>query len=89
MNFVYQGHPSFPSPYQGPHSLLSVSETALSRVFTLYTGWQTSSSTELLLDVESAGGKGISNAFGLAGYSNLDVVRNPALGATPLATCNS
>ena len=83
MNLVYQGHPSFPSPYQGPHSLLPVSETALSRVFTLYTGWQTSSCTELLLDVESAGGKGISNAFGLAGYSNLDVVRNPALGATP------
>ena len=83
MNFVYQGHPSFSSPYQGVHSLLPGSETALSQVFTLYTGWQTSSSTELLLDVESAGGKGISNAFGLAGYSNLDVVRNPALGATP------
>lgn len=83
MNFVYQGHPSFSSPYQGLHSLLPGSETALSRVFTLYTGWQTSSSTELLLDVESAGGKGISNAFGLAGYSNLDVVRNPALGPTP------
>jgi high affinity Mn2+ porin len=83
MNFIYQGHPSFSSPYQGPHSLLPKSEAEFSRVFTLYTGWQTSSSTELLLDVESAGGKGISNAFGLAGYSNLDVVRNPELGPTP------
>ena len=83
LNFIYQGHPSFTSPYQGPHSLLPKSETALSRVFTLYSGWQTSSSTELLLDIESAGGSGISNAFGLAGYSNLDVVRNPELGPTP------
>jgi len=83
MNFVYQGHATFISPYQGPHSLRSNSEAELSRVFTLFSGWQTSASTEFLLDLESAGGRGISDAFGLAGYSNLDVVRNPELGATP------
>lgn len=83
MNFVYQGHGTFTSPYQGPHSLRSNSEAELSRVFTLFSGWQTSASTEFLLDLESAGGRGISDAFGLAGYSNLDVVRNPELGATP------
>jgi high affinity Mn2+ porin len=83
LNFIFQGHPSFTSPYQGPHSLHHNSETALSRVLTLYTGWRTSSSTEFLLDFESAGGNGISNAFGLAGYSNLDVVRNPELGPAP------
>ena len=38
---------------------------------------------EALYDEESAGGRGISEAFGLAGFSNLDVVRNPSLGPTP------
>jgi high affinity Mn2+ porin len=83
MNFIYQGHGNFTSPYQGPHSLRSNSEAQLSRVFTLFSGWRTSGSTEFLLDLESAGGRGISDALGLAGYSNLDVVRNPELGATP------
>ena len=83
LNFIFQGHPAFTSPYQGPHSLQHNSETRLSRVLTLYTGWRTSSSTEFLLDFESAGGRGISDAFGLAGYANLDVVRNPELGPTP------
>src|SRR5262249_22277749 len=38
---------------------------------------------EALLDFESAGGGGLSDALGLAGFTNLDVVRNPTLGATP------
>ena len=38
---------------------------------------------ELLLDVESAGGRGVSDALGLAGFTNLDVVRNPDLGTAP------
>ena len=32
---------------------------------------------------ESAGGQGVSTALGLAGFTNLDVVRNPALGSKP------
>ena len=32
---------------------------------------------------ESASGGGLSDALGLAGYTNLDVVRNPTLGSTP------
>jgi len=32
---------------------------------------------------ESAGGRGLSDAFGLAGFTNLDVVRNPTLGSVP------
>src|SRR5207247_9787174 len=39
--------------------------------------------TELLCDVESAGGRGLSDALGLAGFTNLDVVRNPTLGSAP------
>jgi hypothetical protein len=37
----------------------------------------------LIFDLESAGGRGLSQALGLAGFTNLDVVRNPSLGATP------
>jgi carbohydrate-selective porin OprB len=49
----------------------------------LYTGFQAGHTTELLMDVESAGGQGLSSALGLAGFTNLDVVRNPTLGSKP------
>jgi hypothetical protein len=39
--------------------------------------------TDVIYDEESAGGRGISEAFGLAGFTNLDVVRNPQLGPVP------
>jgi len=35
------------------------------------------------LDRGAAGGHGLSEAFGLAGFTNLDVVRNPSLGSAP------
>jgi hypothetical protein len=34
--------------------------------------------------VESAGGAGLSSALGIAGFTNVDVVRNPTLGRRPL-----
>ena len=82
-NIVFQAHPSFPAPYSGPLSMKSSAEHATSEVFTLFTGAQLSPTTELLFDLESAGGRGISDALGLAGFTNLDVVRNPDLGRTP------
>lgn len=82
-NIILQWHPSFPAKYSGPNSLHSAAENATSKVYTLYLGYELSPTTEVFLDVESAGGRGISNAFGLAGFTNLDVVRNPELGATP------
>jgi high affinity Mn2+ porin len=39
--------------------------------------------TDLILNVESNGGRGLSQALGLAGFTNLDVVRNPTLGPKP------
>jgi high affinity Mn2+ porin len=82
-NFIYQEHSAFHAPYSGVNSLRPESEHALSRVLTIYTGYQFNGSTEILFDLESAGGKGISDAFGLAGFTNLDVVRNPTLGSRP------
>ncbi|HKR94099.1 MAG TPA: carbohydrate porin, partial [Candidatus Angelobacter sp.] len=58
-------------------------EHATSRVLTLYMGYQINKRTEVLFDLESAGGRGISDALGLAGFTNVDVVRNPTLGAAP------
>jgi len=83
MNFIEQWHPSFHSPYQGPLSLTLEGEHALSRVFTLFTGVELTSHAEVLFQLESAGGKGIGNGFGLAGFTNLDVVHNPSLGSKP------
>ena len=83
LNVIFQGHPAFRAKYSGENSLRNFTEHAASVVSTLYTGAQLTKTTEFLFDVETAGGKGISQALGLAGFTNLDVVRNPSLGATP------
>jgi high affinity Mn2+ porin len=83
VNFIFQGNLPFHAPYSGPHSLESRSEHRLSRLITLYTGLRLGGGAEVLVDVESSSGRGISDAFGLAGYTNLDVVRNPQLGGAP------
>lgn len=83
VNVIYQWHEPFPAAYTGPHSLRPVLENATSTVATVYSGLRLGRRVELLFDLESAGGHGISEAFGLAGFSNLDVVRNPTLGAGP------
>jgi high affinity Mn2+ porin len=82
-NIVTQWHPDFHSPYQGPNSLSPQAQDASSRVLTLLTGFEISGSSELLLDVQETGGHGIGEALGLAGFTNLDVVRNPQLSKAP------
>ena len=82
-NFVFQWHPRFPAEYSGPHSFEHASEQAASEVTTLYSGLELDPTTEAILDVESAGGSGLSEVLGLAGFTNVDAVRNPELDATP------
>ena len=82
-NFIFQTHPDFPALYSGPHSLSSRYEKATSRVLTLYTGFRVSNSFEVLVDIEEAGGAALSQGFGLAGNTDLDIVRNPLLSKTP------
>ena len=84
-NFIFQTHPPFHAPYSGKNSLDPHYEKATSRVMTLYSGVRLNDSTELLADVEDAAGAGLSNSLGLAGITNLDVVRIPGEG-TPLST---
>lgn len=82
-NFIFQTHPDFHSLYSGTHSLRSRYEKATSRVVTLYTGARVTNSLEFLVDIEEAGGTALSEGFGLAGNTNLDIVRNPFLSKAP------
>lgn len=82
-NFIFQVHPEFPAQYSGPHSLEADYEKATSRVLTLYTGFRVNNSLALLADIEEAGGSALSTGFGLAGNTNLDIVRNPFLSKAP------
>jgi len=82
-NFISQWHPAFRSPYQGRHSLSPEAQDATSRVLTLFAGLRLTGTSELLCDVQETGGHGIGEALGLAGFTNLDVVRNPTLSKAP------
>jgi high affinity Mn2+ porin len=82
-NIISQWHPAFASPYSGLNSLSAQAQDASSRVLTLYTGLRLTGNMELLCDVQETGGHGLGEALGLAGFTNLDVVRNPSLGKAP------
>ncbi len=82
-NFIFQTHADYPALYSGPHSLSPNYEKATSRVLTMYTGVRLNNSFELLVDVEEAGGAALSQGFGLAGNTDLDIVRNPLLSKAP------
>jgi hypothetical protein len=83
MNFIFQTHPDFHADYSGKNSLDPHYEKATSRVMTLYTGVRLNNSTELLVDVEEAGGAALSTGLGVAGNTDLDIVRNPLLSKVP------
>jgi hypothetical protein len=86
-NIIFQAHGPFHSPYEGTNSLLARGEYKPSLVGTLFMGFELvrnpARHLEAIYDEESAGGRGISEALGLAGFTNLDVVRNPTLGPVP------
>src|SRR5262249_31291801 len=72
-NTVFQAHPAFHAKYTGPNSLLPRGEYKTSLVETLYLGFQASKNTELIFDVESTGGRGISQGTRLADFTYLYV----------------
>jgi len=86
-NIIFQAHPGFHSPYQGANSFHNAGEYKTSMLGTVFAGYQPHRNlrynTDFLVDFESAGGRGLSEALGLAGFSNLDVVRNPNLSSVP------
>jgi high affinity Mn2+ porin len=86
-NVIFQGRLPFHSPYEGTNSFRNSAEYKTSLLGTLYAAVRPTRSiryaTDLILDLESTGGRGLSEALGLAGFTNLDVVRNPNLGSVP------
>ncbi|HEY1901212.1 MAG TPA: carbohydrate porin [Terracidiphilus sp.] len=86
-NIIFQGRLPFHSLYQGANSFRNSAEYKTSMVGTLYTAWRPTHSirynNDLIFDIEAAEGRGLSQALGLAGFTNLDVVRNPYLGKAP------
>ena len=91
-NIIFQAHGRFHSPYEGTNSLRTAGEYKTSLLGSLYLGLQPQRllrhqglryNTDFILHLESAGGRGISQALGLAGFTNIDVVRNPTLGSKP------
>jgi hypothetical protein len=83
VNTIFQTHPGFRAPYTGDHSLSDGPEADVSGLFTVYLAYQPHRTTEIILDGEMAVGTGFSQALGVAGFPNLDVVRNPTLGSEP------
>lgn len=83
VNSIFQWHPSFHAQYSGANSFEHASEQADSEVATLYMGLALSPSLEAVADVENSGGSGLSQTLGLAGFTDLDAVRNPSLSPAP------
>jgi hypothetical protein len=90
----YNGHNSFGNqpwnPNLDPSTTWAAQQAtegqpgaAISGLATLFLGYRPTSTTELILDPEIAFGGGLSAALGLAGFTNLDVVRNPTLSHLP------
>jgi high affinity Mn2+ porin len=86
-NIIFQGRLPFHSPYEGPNSFRNSAEYKTSMVGTIYSAMRATHSirynTDLIFDLEAAEGRGLSEALGLAGEPNLDVVRNPYLSKLP------
>jgi hypothetical protein len=86
-NIIFQADGPFHSPYEGTNSFIGRGEYKTSLLGTLYLAAQVrrdpKTETDALFNLESAGGRGLSEALGLAGFTNLDVVRNPNLGPVP------
>ena len=80
---VWQHLPDFRSPYVGPKSLRPGPDDAVSHSYTMYTGVRLVPWLDLYVDPEMIRGEGIGGGFGLAGYTNGEVIRNPAAGQSP------
>lgn len=83
INIISQANPSFPAAYSGTNSFGPKGQIATSRVLTLYTGLEWKDDTQVIVDIETAGGHGLSGGAGIAGFTDLDIVRTPNLGQAP------
>ncbi len=72
---IMQHHNDFHSPYAGPESVPAREGRKTSLTGTINAGYSPWHGTQLELDPEVAGGEGIGNVAGIAGYPNGDIAR--------------
>lgn len=68
--FIGQGYPQFHSPYQGQNSLSGPAQYQNTTSATAFLGLRLPDSTEFYINPELMQGSGLSQTFGLGGYSN-------------------
>jgi hypothetical protein len=78
-NLIFQAHGPFHSPYSGPNSFRGYEQAVVSRTVTLYTALRLMRFTELVANFDEAGGRGLSDTFGVAAYVNADAT-DPTVG---------
>ncbi len=78
--FIDQNQSALRAPYSGPLSLNPRGDTQATNTLGIYTGWAPVNWGQVYLDVEKFDGEGVSDATGLAGLTNGDVVREGAAG---------
>jgi len=72
---ISQWHGEFRSPYVGPHSFLPINALATSETATLMMGLRLWDGGDVYFDPEIAGGRGLSDVFGIAAFPNGDITR--------------
>ncbi len=86
-NIIFQGNLPFHSTYEDTNSFHNAAEYKTTMVGTLYAAFRPTRSirynTDLILDIESAGGRSLSQSLGLAGVTNADALLDLTLGAKP------
>jgi len=80
---VTQVHDHFHALYTGPNSLLPVEPSATSETATLFLDTRLWHGADLVFNPEIAGGRGLSNTLGLAGFPNGDISRVGEIQPTP------
>ncbi len=78
--FIDQNQSALRSPYSGPLSLNPRGDTQATNTVGIYTGWAPVNWGQVYLDAEKFDGEGVSNATGLAGLTNGEVVREGVAG---------
>ncbi|MBC7541266.1 MAG: carbohydrate porin [Candidatus Sericytochromatia bacterium] len=82
-NWIDQQTFAFRSPYQGKNSFRSGYDNALSHLFDVFVAVRPLPGLEVVVNPEMMLGGALSDALGLGGVINGDVIRNPGLGQTP------
>ncbi|MFT3883656.1 MAG: carbohydrate porin [Gemmatales bacterium] len=80
---ILQGNGFFRSPYEGEHSLRSIVNQRTSQTATLFLDTKLWSGAEFIFNPEIAGGRGLSDVFGVAGFPNGEIPRVGDVAPTP------